>query len=123
MKGGAKVVVEKHRHEGVFVARGKRRVGDEEHGPGRFGIRRKTNFRGRSGRRAKNRIQSVEPVSLEEVAAGILGGLDNVHIKPGTKLLYLGGASGTTVSHCSDIVGPNGLVYGGESFLIVLGEI
>ena len=23
MKGGAKVVVEKHRHEGIFVARGK----------------------------------------------------------------------------------------------------
>jgi len=23
MKGGAKVVVEKHRHEGVFIARGK----------------------------------------------------------------------------------------------------
>lgn len=35
-------------------------------------------------------------------------GLDNVYIKPGTKLLYLGGASGTTVSHCSDIVGPTG---------------
>jgi rRNA 2'-O-methyltransferase fibrillarin len=27
-------------------------------------------------------------------------------MKPGSKVLYLGGASGTTVSHVSDIVGP-----------------
>jgi fibrillarin-like rRNA methylase len=32
-----------------------------------------------------------------KVAAGILGGLDNIFIKPGTKLLYLGAAAGTTV--------------------------
>ncbi len=42
------------------------------------------------------------------------GGLEEIYIKPGTKLLYLGGASGTTVSHCSDIVGPTGLVYAVE---------
>lgn len=41
-----------------------------------------------------------------KLAAAILGGLDKLHIKPGTKVLYLGAASGTTVSHCSDIVGP-----------------
>jgi rRNA 2'-O-methyltransferase fibrillarin len=41
-----------------------------------------------------------------KLAAAMMGGLDSVHIKPGTKLLYLGAASGTTVSHCSDIVGP-----------------
>jgi len=35
-------------------------------------------------------------------------------IQPGSKVLYLGAASGTTVSHCSDIVGPSGLVYGIE---------
>ncbi len=31
-----------------------------------------------------------------------------------TKLLYLGAAPGTTVSHCSDIVGSEGIVYGVE---------
>ncbi|KAF7088831.1 hypothetical protein CFC21_091900 [Triticum aestivum] len=30
---------------------------------------------------------------------------------PGTRVLYLGAAFGTTVSHVSDIVGPTGLVY------------
>src|SRR3954466_366098 len=34
--------------------------------------------------------------------------------QPGCKLLYLGGASGTTVSHCSDVVGPEGTVYAVE---------
>lgn len=41
-----------------------------------------------------------------KLAASMMGGLENIHIQPGTKLLYLGAASGTTVSHCSDIVGP-----------------
>lgn len=49
-----------------------------------------------------------------KLGAAVLGGVDNIHIKPGTKLLYLGAASGTTVSHCSDIVGPEGLVYAVE---------
>ncbi|MCK5263970.1 MAG: fibrillarin-like rRNA/tRNA 2'-O-methyltransferase, partial [Candidatus Thorarchaeota archaeon] len=35
-------------------------------------------------------------------------------IQPGSKVLYLGAASGTTVSHCSDIVGPNGVIYAVE---------
>jgi len=43
-----------------------------------------------------------------------LGGVADIHIKPGCKLLYLGAASGTTVSHCSDIVGPEGTVYAVE---------
>uniref|UniRef100_A0A8B9T9R7 rRNA 2'-O-methyltransferase fibrillarin n=1 Tax=Anas platyrhynchos TaxID=8839 RepID=A0A8B9T9R7_ANAPL len=49
-----------------------------------------------------------------KLAAAILGGIDQIHIRPGTKVLYLGAASGTTVSHVSDIVGPEGLVYAVE---------
>ena len=41
-----------------------------------------------------------------KLAAAMMGGLEQVHIEPGSKLLYLGAASGTTVSHCSDLVGP-----------------
>ena len=41
-----------------------------------------------------------------KLAAAILGGVDKIHIQPGTKVLYLGAASGTTVSHVADIVGP-----------------
>jgi len=35
-------------------------------------------------------------------------------MKPGSKVLYLGAASGTTVSHVSDIVGAEGMVYAVE---------
>lgn len=49
-----------------------------------------------------------------KLAAGILGGLDNIYMRPGAKVLYLGAASGTSVSHVSDIVGPTGVVYAVE---------
>merc|ERR1719345_642810 len=32
-------------------------------------------------------------------------------MKPGSKVLYIGGASGTTCSHMSDLVGPTGTVF------------
>ncbi|KAJ3050437.1 hypothetical protein HK097_008615, partial [Rhizophlyctis rosea] len=49
-----------------------------------------------------------------KIAAGILGGVDHIHIQPGAKVLYLGAASGTSVSHVADVVGPTGLVYAVE---------
>lgn len=39
-----------------------------------------------------------------KLAAAILGGVDDIYIKPGSKVLYLGAASGTSVSHVADIV-------------------
>ena len=49
-----------------------------------------------------------------KLSAAIKRGLTEMPIQPGSKVLYLGAASGTTVSHCSDIVGPSGVVYGVE---------
>ncbi len=49
-----------------------------------------------------------------KLAASVLAGVDNIHIKPGSRVLYLGAASGTSVSHVSDIVGPEGVVYAVE---------
>merc|ERR1719281_769862 len=49
-----------------------------------------------------------------KLAAAILGGVENIWMKPGSKVLYLGAASGTTVSHVSDIVGKTGTVYAVE---------
>ncbi|CRK32408.1 hypothetical protein BN1708_016102 [Verticillium longisporum] len=37
-----------------------------------------------------------------------------MYFGPGSKVLYLGGASGTSVSHVADIVGPTGFVYAVE---------
>ena len=46
-----------------------------------------------------------------KLAGAIIKGLQNVPIRPGYNVLYLGAASGTTPSHVSDIVGEAGFVY------------
>lgn len=56
-------------------------------------------------------------------AAGLKNGLKNFPIKEGTKILYLGIASGTTASHFSDIVGKNGIIYGVDISERVLRQI
>lgn len=49
-----------------------------------------------------------------KLAAAIYGGVDDIYMKPGSSVLYLGAASGTTVSHVSDLVGAEGVVYAVE---------
>jgi rRNA 2'-O-methyltransferase fibrillarin len=52
-----------------------------------------------------------------KLGAAVVGGIENIYIKPGSKVLYIGAASGTTVSHVSDLVGPEGMVYAVERSL------
>ena len=49
-----------------------------------------------------------------KLGAAILNKLKVMPIRDGSKVLYLGAASGTTVSHVSDIVGEGGIVYSVE---------
>lgn len=58
-----------------------------------------------------------------KLAASILNSISYMPIKPGYKILYLGAASGTTSSHVSDIVGPNGVVYCVEFAARVMREL
>lgn len=46
-----------------------------------------------------------------KLAAGVLNGVEEIFIEPGQKVLYLGAASGTSVSHVADIVGPVSTSY------------
>ena len=46
-----------------------------------------------------------------KLAASILKGSLNIGIRKGDAVLYLGSASGTTVSHVSDIVGNEGFIF------------
>ncbi|BCS90717.1 MAG: fibrillarin-like rRNA methylase [Candidatus Micrarchaeota archaeon] len=46
-----------------------------------------------------------------KLSAAIMNGLKSFAIKNGSKVLYIGAATGTTVSHVSDIVEDNGIVY------------
>jgi len=112
MKAGAKVVIEKHRHEGVFIAKGKEDAlctinqvpGESVYGEKRIAV---------EGDEGKVEYRVWNPFR-SKLAAGILGGLENIWIKPGAKVVYLGAASGTTVSHVSDLVGSTGCVYAVE---------
>ncbi|CAD5114387.1 DgyrCDS3520 [Dimorphilus gyrociliatus] len=112
MRGGKSVVVEPHRHEGVFIARGKEDalvtknlvVGEAVYGEKRISV---------DENETKIEYRVWNPFR-SKLAAAILGGVENIHMKPGSKVLYLGAASGTTVSHVADIVGPEGIVYAVE---------
>jgi fibrillarin-like pre-rRNA processing protein len=47
-------------------------------------------------------------------AAAILNGIRNFPMRAGSKILYLGISSGSTSSFFSDIIGPEGVIYGIE---------
>ncbi|OLL25301.1 rRNA 2'-O-methyltransferase fibrillarin [Neolecta irregularis DAH-3] len=112
-RGGAKVIVEPHRHAGVFVARGKEDLlvtrninpGESVYGEKRISVE------GPDSTKTEYRVWNP---FRSKLAAGILGGLDEIYISPGKRVLYLGAASGTSVSHVADLVGPEGLVYAVE---------
>ena len=98
-------MVEPHRHDGVFIARGKEDAlvtlnmapGEAVYGEKRISVEEPD--------KAKVEYRVWNPFR-SKLAAAILGGVDKVHIAPGKKVLYLGAASGTSVSHVSDICGP-----------------
>ncbi|SPQ21262.1 0fd07c55-8d35-460c-83ae-40f2c5ff41ba [Thermothielavioides terrestris] len=119
-KGGKKVVVEPHRHKGVFVARGGKEdllatanlvPGESVYGEKRISVENAA--QGADGVATKTEYRIWNPFR-SKLAAGILGGLETIYMKPGSKVLYLGAASGTSVSHVADIVGPTGSVYAVE---------
>lgn len=142
-KGGQKVIIvceehryfqvaftnshlqEPHRHKGVFIARGKEDLlitknltpGEAVYGEKRIVIdapaeESQTND---DGTKVASKVEyRVWNPFRSKLAAGILGGLDQIFMQPGSKVLYLGAASGTSVSHVADIVGPKGTVYAVE---------
>ena len=58
-----------------------------------------------------------------KLAAALKKGMKNMPIKNGTKVLYLGASTGTTVSHVSDIVGSSGIVFAVEPATRVAREL
>ncbi|XP_051023849.1 rRNA/tRNA 2'-O-methyltransferase fibrillarin-like protein 1 [Acomys russatus] len=109
---GITVSVEPHRHEGVFIYRGAEDALVTLNlvpGVSVYGEKRVTIIE--NGEKIEYRTWNP---FRSKLAAAILGGVDKIHIKPRSRVLYLGAASGTTVSHVSDIIGPDGLVYAVE---------
>ena len=58
-----------------------------------------------------------------KLAAALKKGMKGMPIKTGSKVLYLGASTGTTVSHVSDIVGPSGVVFAVEPATRVAREL
>ena len=58
-----------------------------------------------------------------KLAGALKKGLKKLPIMNGTKVLYLGASTGTTVSHVSDIVGTNGIVFAVEPAIRVAREL
>lgn len=127
-KARQKVVVEPHRLEGIFVAKGREDLlvtlnmapGESVYGEKRVSVESEN-----AEPKPEERLQGYVPAGNKfeyrvwnafrsKLAACVVNGVQNIYIKPGAKVLYLGGASGTTVSHVSDIVGEKGVVYAVE---------
>lgn len=58
-----------------------------------------------------------------KLAAALKKGMKGMPIANGTKVLYLGASTGTTVSHVSDIVGSSGIVFAIEPATRVAREL
>lgn len=58
-----------------------------------------------------------------KLAAALKKGMKGMPIGNGSKVLYLGASTGTTVSHVSDIVGPSGIVFAVEPATRVAREL
>ncbi|KRH93274.1 Fibrillarin [Pseudoloma neurophilia] len=118
-KGGQKfnvkktVLIEEHkRFPGVFVSRGKEDslcTLNMVQGVSVYNEKRITVDSGNE----KKEYRVWNPYR-SKLAAGMVSGCENIFMGPGSKVLYLGAASGTTVSHVSDLVGKDGIVYAVE---------
>jgi len=118
MRGGKRVIVLPHeRFPGIFLVKGKEDAlatknivpGDSVYGEKRVSVPAVEGVEG--GETIEYRVWNP---FRSKLGAAVVAGTENIHIAPGSKVLYLGAASGTTVSHVSDIVGPEGIVYAVE---------
>lgn len=119
-KGKSKTLIEPHRFPGIFLAK----TAKEE-------MLVTLSFAPKQSVYGEKVIQVDNPTKNEEgksdkieyrvwnafrskLGACIINGIENIYMEPGSKVLYLGAASGTTISHVSDLVGETGTVYGIE---------
>lgn len=113
VRGGKKVVVEPHQFPGIFLGRSKE--GDvlltKNMVPGVSVYKEKLVTIEDGDKKVEYRTWNP---FRSKLGTAIGNGMQKMPIKPGSKVLYLGAASGTTVSHVSDLVGEEGLVYAVE---------
>ncbi|KAH0571380.1 Fibrillarin-like protein [Spironucleus salmonicida] len=111
--GGSRVVIEEYKtYPGLFLSRGKTDVlVTKSMAPG-ISVYGEKRIQAEVGT-DKIEYREWNPFR-SKLGAAILCQVSYMPLKPGSKVLYLGAANGTTVSHVSDIVGPTGAVYAVE---------
>ena len=118
-----KTLIEPHRLEGIYLATtGKEQVlvtknfnpGESVYGEKRITIKNKVQLPDGTGDREEEIEYRVWNAFRSKLGAAVINGIKNIYMKPGSKVLYLGAANGTTVSHVSDLVGEEGVVYAVE---------
>ena len=117
-----KTTVQPHPFDGVYIIKTTEDVlatknmvpGESVYGEKRVTIEENTQMPTGTGD-VENKVEyRVWNAFRSKLGAAILNGINNIYMKPGSKVLYLGAANGTTISHVSDIVGDKGIVYGVE---------
>ena len=117
-----KTTVLPHRFEGVYIIKTSEEVlatknmvpGESVYGEKRVTIEENTQMPTGTGD-VENKVEyRVWNAFRSKLGAAIVNGIKNIYMKPGSKVLYLGAANGTTISHVSDLVGEKGIVYGVE---------
>ena len=112
-RGGFKrVVVQPFKHPGVFIMQGDSDAiltksmcpGEKVYGEKLVAVEEGT---------VKVEYRVWNPYR-SKIGAYITSGVDMLGFGPGSKVLYLGAASGTTCSHVADVIGPTGTLYGVE---------
>ena len=130
-KGKQKTIIEPHKFPGIFIAKTPKEdllvtlnfaPGQIVYGEKHIQIESKPTSNTSST--TNNNNNSILPSPKIEyrvwnafrskLAACIINGVKHIYMGPGSKVLYIGASSGTTISHVSDIVGETGAVYGIE---------
>jgi fibrillarin-like rRNA methylase len=103
---GKMITVTPHQFLGVFTIKDKDRTSlcTESLAPG-------ISVYGEKLIRHEDKEYRIWSTRRSKLSAAIKTGLSEMPVQPGSRILYLGAASGTTVSHCSDILGNNGTIY------------
>lgn len=112
MRGGRKATVQPYIHKGVFLTQGDNDAiltkslvpGEAVYGEKRISIEEGT-------QKVEYRVWNPY---RSKIGAYITAGVDLLGFGPGSKVLYLGAASGTTCSHVADVIGEHGVLYAVE---------
>lgn len=110
--GPKKVQIEPYNHEGVFIMRGdKDAIVTRSFYPGESVCGEKRVSVEEDGKKVEYRVWNPY---RSKIGAYLIAGVNVLGFGPGSKVLYLGAASGTTCSYVSDVIGPQGILYGVE---------